>query len=197
MNFPRVAVVLCILTSATAAFGAEHAATAAAHAESALPLPFDVAERSFGELDAIPNLPLFSTSGRIGSAGVAPSLPDEPDTTIPGTQLPFYLINVGKMSITRPAGAERVSVTEPTFDAPEVSLIDASPLAGVAHRIGAQKFNTDDGSMLYDFAICYRLNKRSSVEVIPGDPAPVKLPVVTMQNNMGVTVGLVVRLARQ
>ena len=91
---------------------------------------------------------------------------------------------------------ERVAVVEPAVDAPSVSLIEASPLAGAARRIGAQKFNTADGSMIDSFAICYRISKRSSVQVVPGDPAPVKLPIATMQNKMGVTVGMVVRLSR-
>ncbi len=77
-----------------------------------------------------------------------------------------------------------------------VSPLASMPLAGAAKRLGAQRFNTDDGSMLDDFAICYRMSGRSSIEVIPGDPAPVKLPVATLANNTGVTVGLVVRLLK-
>jgi hypothetical protein len=194
VNYPRLAAALCFLMPVCAS-AAEHPAHTA---ETAPVLPENVAALSFDGVDAIPNVMLASVAtGRVASAGVAASLPDLPETTIPGTQLPFYLLRIGAITLPNAPQPERVSLTEPTFDEPEVSLIDASPLAGVAHKIGAQKFNTNDGSLMYDFAICYRLNKRSSVEVIPGDPAPVKLPVATMQNNMGVTVGMVVRLNRE
>ena len=62
--------------------------------------------------------------------------------------------------------------------------------------MGAERFNTEDGSSVDAFAICYRLNGRSSVQVIPGDPAPVKIPVSSMANNTGVTVGMVLRLSK-
>ena len=95
-----------------------------------------------------------------------------------------------QVPVTVMQGIETVSLP----DGPGVSTLDASPLAGLARRVGAQRFNTDDGSSADDFAICYRLSGRSSVQVIPGDPAPVKIPVSSMSNNTGVTVGLVVRL---
>ena len=77
-------------------------------------------------------------------------------------------------------------------------LVRSPPCLWQAPRrhLGAQRFNTADGSMLGDFAICYRVSGRSSIEVIPGDPAPVKLPVVSMANNTGVTVGMVFRLSK-
>ena len=77
-----------------------------------------------------------------------------------------------------------------------LSLVEASPIGGVARRIQAQRFNTDDGVSANDFAICYRLNSRSSVQDIPRDPAPVKIPAGGFANNAGVTLGMVVRLSR-
>ncbi|MGI4757422.1 MAG: hypothetical protein ACRYGF_11325 [Janthinobacterium lividum] len=76
------------------------------------------------------------------------------------------------------------------------SVMQSTPLAAPARYIHAQRFNTEDGSSLEAFTICYRLSNRSSVQVIPGDPAPVKIPVTSMANNMGVTVGMVLRLSK-
>jgi hypothetical protein len=194
----EIATLLCIMVPACAAFAAErpilHNENAAA-ADSTIALPAVVADLDF---DAIPTLPLLAPT-RKASAGVAASLPETPDAQIPGTQLPFYLFQRGETTPTTvvPEAADRVTFEEPTFDEPSMaSLIDASPIAGAARRIGSQNFNTEDG-VLDDFAICYRINRRASVQVIPGDPAPVKIPVATLQNNMGVTVGMVVRLSRK
>lgn len=97
-----------------------------------------------------------------------------------------------------PAHPQRLTLEKPEFSSNSVSPLYSLPVVGnVAVRIGAENFNTDDGSSLEAFAICYRLNARASVQVIPGDPAPVKIPVTTMANNMGVTVGMVYRLSRR
>lgn len=131
------------------------------------------------------------------SAGVAESLPDLPSPA----DRAFSARNALQNPLTPASDKERVlsrfrleSAILP--DIPGVSLLESSPLAGAARHIGAQHFNTQDGSSANAFAICYRLSKRSSVQVIPGDPAPVKIPVTTMANNMGVTVGMVLRLSK-
>jgi hypothetical protein len=99
---------------------------------------------------------------------------------------------------TTPAPNEPIEQMEaPRFnDQSMLRMIQASPLAAVSRSIRAERFNTEDGTT-GDFAVCYRLNERSSVQVIPGDPAPVKLPVTSMANNMGLTLGMAVRLSRK
>lgn len=125
------------------------------------------------------------------SAGIADGLPEMPEVAA------AFSVNVLlHPALRRPEPSRLSMATVRLPDAPGVSLLEASPLAGMARRMGAQKFNTDDGSDVDAFAICYRLSKRASLQVIPGDPAPVKIPVTTMANNMGVTVGMVVRLSR-
>ena len=90
----------------------------------------------------------------------------------------------------------RLSLARPEF-AQTVSPLYSVPLVNAAIRLGGHNFNTDDGSSINAFAICYRLNRRSSLQLIPGDPAPVKLPVSTVRNNAGVTIGMVYRLTRR
>ncbi len=75
-------------------------------------------------------------------------------------------------------------------------ILDAIPMAGRIQRKAGQRFNTTDGSSVDTFAICYRMNRRLGMQVIPGDPAPVKLAVTSVENNEGVTVGLTLRLSR-
>jgi hypothetical protein len=116
-----------------------------------------------------------------------PDLPPIQTRTISFRQPPLPSLPVNRTS--------RISFGKP--QSAGVSPLASMPLAGAARRMGAEHFNTDDGSMLDDFAICFRTSGRTSIEVIPGDPAPVKLPVVTMANSTGVTVGLVVRLTKQ
>ena len=147
--------------------------------------------------DSVPTIPMAQPEMRPTSAGVAEPLPEAPTDQLPGAPLSFYLFRLrGRVETVPPVVNEPTEQMEaPKFDDQSMlHMIQASPLAPVSRRIRADKFNTDD-AVLDDFAICYRLNGRSSVQVIPGDPAPVKLPVATMANNMGVTVGMVVRLS--
>lgn len=74
--------------------------------------------------------------------------------------------------------------------------LDALPVIGTMHRRAGRRFNTDDAS-INDFAICYRLSSRIGLQMIPGDPAPVKLAVTSMANNAGVTLGMTLRLSRR
>lgn len=144
-------------------------------------------------MDAITPMVRLSVAahGKPASAGVASSLPERPEMQT--QRKPWQAVQ--RLQRPAPASTRVGNVTLP--DDPGISTLQASPLAGAARRVGAQRFNTDDGSSADDFAICYRLNERSSVQVIPGDPAPVKLPVSSMRNNTGVTVGLVVRLFKR
>ncbi len=130
-----------------------------------------------------------AASAAVGEpAGGAESLPDLPP--VQARRLSF-----GAQTAMHTDRTSRISFAKPHSEG--VSPLASMPLAGTAHRLAAGRFNTDDGSMLDDFAICYRISGRSSIEIIPGDPAPVKLPVVSIANSTGVTVGLVVRLAKQ
>lgn len=74
--------------------------------------------------------------------------------------------------------------------------LDALPVIGTVRRRAGRRFNTDDAS-INDFAICYRLSSRVGLQMIPGDPAPVKLAVTSMANNAGVTLGMTLRLSRR
>jgi hypothetical protein len=155
--------------------------------------------------EGIPSLSGLSPNVRPASAGVSNPLPEMPEfqgtaPRHPGAPLSFYLFRFGaaleEQGVEEPK-EQKQNLESPIFDeSQQVSLLNSSPLSGAARRIRADRFNTDDGSMMYDFAICYRLSRWSSVEVIPGDPAPVKIPVTQLSNNMGVTVGMVVRLNR-
>jgi hypothetical protein len=193
---PKIAVLLSLVVPACC-----HAADKTEHADAA---PVLIA----GMGGMAPSIPGVAHDLVPSSAGVTSMLPDTPDfhpgaQRHPGAPLSFYLFRfAAAMDQTTEPSVEEPMEQKPglesaTFDDPSMmSLVGASPIGGAAHRIRADRFNTDDGSMMYDFAICYRLSKHSSVEVIPGDPAPVKIPVARMANNMGVTVGMVVRLNR-
>ena len=133
--------------------------------------------------------PATAASQPAEPAGAVASLPDLP--VIRETTSLHALPAEKQLQAPRPS---RISFT--TQQRQGVSPLASMPFAGTARRLGAQRFNTVDGSMLDDFAICYRMSGRSSIEIIPGDPAPVKLPVVSMANNTGVTVGLVLRLSK-
>ena len=78
--------------------------------------------------------------------------------------------------------------------------LDALPVIGTVigtvQRRAGRRFNTEDAS-IDDFAICYRLSSRVGLQMIPGDPAPVKLAVTSMANNAGVTLGMTWRLSRR
>ena len=126
----------------------------------------------------------------VASAGAAENLPDVPKAQLPVLQW-HAMPRADAPAVNR---LSHFSLRRP--NSPGVSPLASMPLAVTAQRLGAQHFNMDDGSMLYNFAICYRMSARSSIEVIPGDPAPVKLPIHTVANNTGVTVGLVVRLSK-
>lgn len=81
-----------------------------------------------------------------------------------------------------------------TADPGVLTVVASVPAGDRILRMGGGHFNTQDGSKPDAFAICYRISDRTSIEVIPGDPAPVKLPVSTVGNNEGVTAGIVFRL---
>ncbi|WP_041592389.1 hypothetical protein [Terriglobus roseus] len=147
--------------------------------------------------DSVPSLPINQPDARPLSSGVI-ALPEEPAGQLPGAPLSLYLFRLrGSVETAPPALNEPIEQMEaPRFDDQSMlHRIQASPLAPVSRHIRADKFNTND-AVASDFAICYRLNRRSSLQVIPGDPAPVKLPITSMANNMGVTVGMVLRLSR-
>jgi hypothetical protein len=93
VNFSRFAVALAVLMPACAAFWAGLAVA------------------------AVPTRTPVSLN-HASSAGVAPSLPEELDTMIPGTQMPFYLMNVRLLYLQRPLDAGCVSVDDPACDAP-------------------------------------------------------------------------------
>ena len=131
----------------------------------------------------LPTLLLYDTR----PAGAESALLDAPDlpALVFSTEVPATVSAPRRMAISQPAFSRTVS--------PLYSV----PLVNAAMRFGSRNFNTDDGSSMNAFAICYRINRRSSVQVIPGDPAPVKLPVASMKNNTGVTVGMVYRLSKR
>ncbi len=74
--------------------------------------------------------------------------------------------------------------------------LDALPVIGTVRRRAGHRFNTDDAS-ISDFAICYRLSSRIGLQMIPGDPAPVKLAISSLHNNSGITLGMTLRLSRR
>ena len=74
--------------------------------------------------------------------------------------------------------------------------LDAMPVVGTVRRRAGRRFNTEDASM-DDFAICYRLTSRLGLQVIPGDPSPVKLAVTSIANNTGVTFGMTWRMSQR
>lgn len=134
-----------------------------------------------------------SSEARPQSAGVVEALPDMPR----GSAMLAAMFHILPMPLQAPAPVSHESFMGVLPDGPRIGLLESSPLAGAARRMRSQNFNTEDGSLVDAFAICYRLNSRSSLQVIPGDPAPVKMAVTTMANNTGVTVGMVVRLSKQ
>lgn len=175
MTYPGLCLMLCLSILSQPAFAASAKERAS---EGGVLLP--VARLS---------APVTTAAQPSESSGTAAGLPDLPmmKETISFQALPMEK----PLQTPRPS---RISFT--TQQGQGVSPLASMPFAGAARRLGAQRFNTEDGSMLDDFAICYRMSGRSSIEIIPGDPAPVKLPVVSMANNTGVTVGLVLRLSK-
>ena len=95
-----------------------------------------------------------------------------------------------------PKTAEARVLEQRLPDAPSFSqLIDAIPVGERMRRIGRTHLNTSDASMKNDFALCYRIDRRWGLQMIPGDPTPVKAPVASFKDADGVTVGVVMRLA--
>ena len=191
MTSPKIFLALALALS----FAVAHAGATEHHAEAAANAPAGTLIASLGE----PSLPVTSVTftrehAQPVSAGIADSLPDMPAAAI----APLTFNAAGTMQAKTSRRPSRLSVENATLhEEPGVlSLVEASPVRGIARHIQAQRFNTDDGVSANDFAICYRLNNRSSVQIIPGDPAPVKIPVNSFANNAGVTVGMVVRLSR-
>ncbi len=93
------------------------------------------------------------------------------------------------------AATSRFNILPNSGDTISQSL-DALPVIGTVRRRAGRRFNTDDAS-IDDFAICYRLTSRLGFQMIPGDPAPVKLAVTSLANNAGLTVGLTLRLSHR
>lgn len=71
------------------------------------------------------------------------------------------------------------------------------PVVGSMYRRAGKRFNTADGSSVDAFAICYRMSNHVGFQLVPGDPAPVKLAVTSLANNTGVTVGMTWKLFRK
>ncbi len=74
--------------------------------------------------------------------------------------------------------------------------LDALPVIGTVHRRAGRRFNTNDSS-IDDLAICYRLSSRLGLQMIPGDPAPVRVTLMSKGNSAGVTVGMTLRLSHR
>ncbi len=186
-----LAFALALPAAVSHAAATEHHADAANAAAANASLVASLAEPSIPVISVTPS----GERAQPVSAGIAESLPETPAVAV----APLRFNAAGEEQAARASRKpSRVSVTSVALpDEPGMlSLVEASPIGGVARRMQAQRFNTDDGVSANDFAICYRLNSRSSLQVIPGDPAPVKIPVSSFANNAGVTVGMVVRLSR-
>ena len=93
------------------------------------------------------------------------------------------------------AAASRFNILPNTGDTISQNL-DALPVIGTVRRRAGRRFNTDDAS-IDDLAICYRLSSRLGFQVIPGDPAPVKVTIMSKANNAGLTVGMTLRLSHR
>ena len=127
------------------------------------------------------------------AATVIPALPALPEMALHGI-LPVLTYRGGDAHLIRNRVAHALSALP---DAPSSisTLVDQLPVAGRVYRRAGQRFNTSDGSSVDAFAICYRMTHRIGMQVIPGDPAPVKLAVSSLTNNTGVTVGMTLRLS--
>ncbi len=93
------------------------------------------------------------------------------------------------------AAASRFAILPNTGDTISQSL-DALPVIGTVRRRAGRRFNTDDAS-IEDLAICYRLSSRLGFQMIPGDPAPVRVTLMSKGNSAGVTVGMTLRLSHR
>ena len=107
----------------------------------------------------------------------------------------LYLPPSAYLAANRHKDAAKDARTFPDAPSSISSLLDSLPVAGRVHRRAGPRFNTSDGSSVDAFAICYRMTHRIGMQVIPGDPAPVKLAVSSVANNTGVTVGMTLRLS--
>ena len=178
---------LCFALSLVACTLPARAADKDHPAEAAAPVLMAAAE----PIVSLTHVSTAAVDPKPGSAGVAENLPDLP------VESAMFSVRalLTQAAFAQQAASSRLAIVA-LPKTPGVSLLQASPLASMARHLGAEHFNTEDGSSVDAFAICYRLSKRSSVQVIPGDPAPIKIPVTTMANNMGVTVGMVLRLSK-
>ena len=150
--------------------------------------------------------PAFAADGHNGSAadGSAAGEPVAATITSALSGLPV-LPQVALRSLYLPLATYRTATRRKTPgsdtrtlpDAPSslTAFLESVPVAGRIHRRAGPRFNTSDGSSVDAFAICYRMTHRLGMQVIPGDPAPVKLAVSSMANNTGVTVGMTLRLS--
>lgn len=154
------------------------------------------AASAHGDPDAIGNVSMNVPPMLIRSVTAVPQL-----TVLPDLQSAHVrpLVMPARRLFVVPVQEKRENALLP--DAPSVAArdggnaLEAMPGSVRFRRMTNERFNTTDGSF-GDFAICYRLAKRYALQVVPGDPAPVKLPVSTIQNNTGVTIGMVVRVGR-
>lgn len=195
----------CAALGAIAAPGSCHAATgpdstAAASTPEGVHAMFTTAALETGSEPALPVSLSVTNAARPASAGVADSLPDLPEAQSVGSPLPHYLyqFTVGSEVLPGPQteeeGVQYLLRTSPNSgESDGVSQLESLPLITAARRLTGGRFNTTEASV-DDFAICYRLSRAAGLQLIPGDPAPVKLPVTSMANNRGVTVGMVFRL---
>ncbi len=124
-------------------------------------------------------------------AAVLPALPENAIARMPMQAATESVTMIHRHSPNQPMSMPRLADTSELGP-----ILDAIPMAGRIHRKAGQRFNTTDGSSVDAFAICYRMNHRLGMQVIPGDPAPVKLAVSSLSNNTGLTVGMTLRLSR-
>ena len=159
MKSTALLLAICLSSLVTTAHAAdkEHASESA----PAAPVMFASAEAAVPDL-SLPSTDPYKLGMQPRSSGVAESLPDVPSlsSALASNPLAFDARGVERAQLT-PASNEnsRLSFDSQALpDSPGIGLLQASPLAGAARRIGAQRFNTDDGSSLEAFAICYRLS---------------------------------------
>jgi len=108
-----------------------------------------------------------------------------------------HFLSLGVTTAYTSARGFAIRNAEPTATGDLGKTLDPIPVVGSMYRRTGTHFNTDDGSNVNAFAICYRLNRRLGFQMVPGDPAPVKLAVTSLANNTGVTVGMTWKLSRK
>lgn len=87
-----------------------------------------------------------------------------------------------------------IDKTIPALSGDVSDTLNSLPMIGSMYRRTGHRFNTGDGSSVESFALCYRMSSRVGFQMVPGDPAPVKLAISSLSNNTGVTVGLTLKL---